>query len=169
VFNRRHRVRFGALALMLLGGVALMACHQVGSGQLHVANDLSGIPQDNTFLHAVVKDQGDAWPGANEVGILVQGNDIGQNPGYNMNGFVYLVRTTKACPMSEGAPETFKLADVTITGVITVNNGSVNQVVTMNDGAQNRASTWALIALGEMTGYPGEHYIYRCGAVTWNP
>lgn len=155
--------------MMLIGGIALMACHQVGQGQLNVANDLSGIPKNNTFLHAVVKDQGDPWPGANEVGILVQGDDIGQNPGYNLNGFVYLVHTSKACPMSEGAPETFALSDVQITGVITVNNGSVNQVVTMNDSPQNRASTWALIALGDLQGHPGQHFIYRCGTVAWTP
>ena len=163
------RKRLAAIATMMIGAVALLACHQVGSGQLNVANDLSGIPKNNTALHAVVRDSGDAWPASGEVGILVQGDDIGQNPGYNMNGFVYLVRTSKACPMSEGAPETFALSDVTIAGVITVNDGSVNQVVTMADSAQNRASTWALIALGDLQGHPGEHFIYRCGTVTWTP
>ena len=154
---------------MLLGGIALMACHQVASGQLHVSNDLSGLPRDNTFLRAVAPDPGDAWPNASEVGVLVRGDDIGVNPGYNMNGYLYLVRTSKACPMSEGAPETFKLSDVAIAGVITVNGGAVNQVVTMADTPANRAGTWALIEIGEVQGHAGEHLVKRCGTVAWTP
>lgn len=86
-----------------------------------------------------------------------------------MNGFLYLVRTSDPCPESEGRPETFMLSDVTIVGVITVTDGTVNQFVTMPDTPANREPTWALIDIGELQDYPGEHFIRRCGTVTWTP
>jgi hypothetical protein len=84
-----------------------------------------------------------------------------------MNGFLYLVRTGLDCPQSEGAPETFTLNDVTITGIVTVTNGSANQFLTMQDTPANRESRWALIEINELAGYPGTHKIHRCGTVTW--
>jgi len=99
---------------------------------------------------------------------LVRGDDLGSPPSYGMNGFVYLVRTDLACPQAEGAPETYSLNDVTIAGIVTVTNGSVNQFVTMQDTPANRQSRWALIDIGELSGYPGAHLIRRCGEVTWS-
>jgi hypothetical protein len=79
------------------------------------------------------------------------------------------VRTSAPCPQSEGTPETFKLSQVTIAGILTSTNGSVNQVVTMPDTPANRAPTWAIIAIPEMPGTGGAHFISRCGSVTWTP
>jgi hypothetical protein len=166
---QRRRFARGAVLVLVMAALAAGACHQVGSGQLHVSNDESGIGRDNTFLHAVAPDPGDAWPAAGEVGVLVQGDDFGSPPSYGMNGYLYLVRTTSTCPQSEGTPETFKLSDVTIAGVITVTNGSVNQVVTMTDMPSNRAATWGLLALTEMPDTNGGHRLYRCGTVAWTP
>jgi hypothetical protein len=77
------------------------------------------------------------------------------------------VRTDRACPQSEGAPETFELNEVTIVGIVTVKSGSVDQFVTMQDTPANRSARWALIEVNELLGYAGEHYIHRCGTVTW--
>ena len=157
------------LALILLLGAALFAtsCTLVGQGNLHVSNDLSGIGADNTMLHAYAPDPGDVWPPAGYVNLQVTGSDFGTPPSYGMNGFLYLVSTSLDCPQSEGAPETFSLNDVTITGIVTVTNGSVNQFLTMQDTPTNRQSHWAIIEINELAGFPGTHKIHRCGAVTW--
>lgn len=160
------RARLGFVALI---ATALFAasCTLVGQGDLHVSNDLSGIGADNTTLHAYAPDPGDVWPPAGFVNLQVRGDHFGSPPSYGMNGFLYLVRTSLTCPQSEGAPETFSLNDVTISGIITVTNGSVNQFVTMQDTPSNRESNWALIEINELAGYPGTHKIHRCGIVTW--
>lgn len=167
----RHRLsRIPRLALLLLVGAGVVAasCTLVGQGNLHVANDLSGLAIDNTTLRAYAPDPGDAWPPAGYVSLWITGDDLGSPPAYGMNGFVYLVRTDLACPQAEGAPETFRLSDVVIAGVITVTNGSVNQFLAMQDTPANRQSRWALIDVGELEGSPGEHFIRRCGEVTWS-
>ncbi len=158
------------LPIVLLAAVAMLAasCTLVGQGNLHVANDLSGIGADNTTMHAYAPDPGDVWPPAGSVNLQVRGDDFGHPPSYGMNGFLYLVRTGLDCPQSEGAPEAFTLNDVAITGIITVTNGSVNQFLTMQDTPANRQSHWALIEINELAGYPGLHLIHRCGAVTWS-
>lgn len=158
-----------ALAVLALAGLVLIGCRQVASGNLHVANDLSGIGQDNTFLRAYAPDPGDSWPPTGQVNIFVRGDDFGSPPSYGMNGYLYLVRTTAACPQSEGAPEVFTLSAVTITGVVTVTAGSVNQFVTMADTPANRAATWALIDVAPFPNTGGGHLIRRCGTVTWTP
>jgi hypothetical protein len=162
---------WGRLAILLLASAAFaaVACHQVATGQLHRANDLSGLGRDNTVLRAVAPNAGDPWPAAGEVGILVQGDDFGSPPSFGLNAYFYLVRTSAPCPQSEGTPETFKLSQVTIAGILTSTNGSVNQVVTMPDTPANRAPTWAIIAIPEMPGTGGAHFISRCGSVTWTP
>jgi hypothetical protein len=166
--SRIHRsTRFGLLAL-LAGGLLAASCTLVGQGALHVSNDLSGIGADNTTLHAYAPGPGDAFPPAGYVSLWVKGDDLGSPPSYGMNGYVYLVRTDLNCPMSEGRPETFTLGDVTIVAIITVTNGSVNQFVTMQDSGANRQSHWALMDIGEVAGYPGEHLLRRCGEVTWS-
>ncbi len=166
--RRERRWKLGVIALAALS-LAAAGCHQVASGHLNVANDLSGLGQDNTIFRAYVADPGDVWPPAGFVNIYVRGDDFGSPPSYGMNGFLYLVRTSLACPESEGAPETFELSDVTIVGVITVVNGSVSQFVTMQDTPVNREPTWALIDIPELSGFPSEHLIFRCGTVTWTP
>ena len=88
------------------------------------------------------------------VDLFVKGDDFGQPPTYGMNGYLYLVRTDLACPESEGAPEAFTLADVTLVGIVTVTNGSVNQNVTMLDTAANRQSHWALIGSTSWRAFP---------------
>lgn len=165
----RRRSAHARFALVLLIGAALAAvsCTIVGQGDLHVANDLSGIGVDNTTLRAFAPDPGDAWPPAGFVDLFVKGDDFGQPPTYGMNGYLYLARTSLACPQSEGAPEAFTLADVTLAGIVTVTNGSVNQNITMQDTAANRQSHFALIEINELAGYPGLHLIHRCGEVTW--
>ncbi|HYM14804.1 MAG TPA: hypothetical protein VEZ14_04545 [Dehalococcoidia bacterium] len=160
-------LRIAALAAVGIGLLAA-SCTLVGQGNLHVANDLSGLAADNTMLRAFAPGPGDAWPPAGFVNLWVKGDDLGSPPSYGMNGYVYLVRTGLPCPMSEGRPETFRLSDVTITGIVTVTNGSVNQFLTMQDTPANRAAHWALIDIGELSGYPGEHFIRRCGDVTWS-
>lgn len=162
------RRRLG-LVLLIAVAVAAVSCRIVGQGPLHVANDLSGIGRDNTIFVAFAADPGEPWPPSGSVNILVKGDDFGQPPSYGMNGYLYLVRTDDACPMSEGAPQVFKLADVTIAGVITVTNGSVNQFVTMDDIPPNRRARWALIEIGETAGTGGGHLIHRCGTVVWSP
>jgi hypothetical protein len=136
---------------------------------LHVSNDLSGAGQDNTFLRAFAPDTGDPWPPSGFVNLFVKGDDFGQAPSYGMNGYLYLVRTDLACPQSEGAPEVFRLSDVTIAGIVTVTAGSVNQFLTMQDNAANRQSRWALIEIPEFPSTGGGHLIRRCGTVTWTP
>lgn len=163
--RRRH---LALLALVALGLFAA-SCTLVGHGDLRVSNDLSGIGADNTTLQAFAPDTGDVWPPANDVNLYVKGSDFGSPPSYGMNGFLYLVRTALDCPQSEGAPEAFNLNDVTITGIVTVTNGSVNQFLTMRDTPANRASRWALIEINELAGFPGAHKIHRCGTVTWTP
>ena len=160
--------RFAVLSL-IAAGLAAASCTLVGQGNLHVANDLSGIGQDNTTFRAYTPDPGDAWPPIGFVNLTIQGDDFGHPPSYGMNGYLYLARTNLACPQSEGAPETFTLSDVTIVGIVTVMNGSVNQFVTMADSAAARQSHWALIEVNELGGYPGEHFIHRCGSVSWSP
>jgi hypothetical protein len=166
----RRIFRLRNLALGLLAGVALVAasCTLVGQGDLHVANDLSGIGADNTILRAFAPDPGDPFPPPGYLNVLIRGDDFGLPPSYGQNGYVYLVRTNSACPESEGAPETFTLTDVAIVGIVTVTNGSVNQFVTMTDSPANRNSHFALIEIAEFSGYPGEHRIDRCGAITWS-
>lgn len=164
--HKRHLI--GALVAMV-AGAATMACTLVGSGDLHVQNDLSGLGADNTRLQAFAPDAGDAWPPNGFVNLWITGDDFGSPPSYGMDGFLYLVRTDDACPMSEAAPEVFDLADVTIVGIVTVRDGSVNQFITMEDTAQARQDRFALIEIGTITaaGVTG-HLIHRCGTVTWN-
>lgn len=161
--------RFAFVAAALSFAAVVVACREVGRGDLHVQNDLSGIGQDNTILRAYASDPGDPWPPAGQLNLYVHGDDFGAPPSYGMNGFLYLVRTSDPCPESEGRPETFMLSDVTIVGVVTVTNGTVNQFVTMPDTPASRQPTWALIDIGELQGFPGEHFIRRCGTVTWTP
>jgi hypothetical protein len=161
--------RFGlAVAVLSLAAVSA-ACREVGRGDLRVQNDLSGIGRDNTIFRAYAPEPGDAWPPAGQLSLYVRGDDFGSPPSYGMNGFVYLVRTGNPCPQSEGRPETFTLGDVTIAGVVTVTNGTVNQFLIMPDTPANRQSTWALIDIGALQDFPGEHFIRRCGTVTWTP
>ncbi|MBI2723661.1 MAG: hypothetical protein HYX50_01225 [Chloroflexi bacterium] len=155
------------LLLLVLGAAVAASCTLVGQGHLNLANDESGIGADNTTLRAYAPGPGDVWPPTGYVNLLVKGDDLGRPPSYGMNGYLYLVRTGLACPQSEGAPEAFTLPDVTITGVVTVTNGSVNQFLTMPDNAANRAARWALIDINELAGFPGQHLIERCGEVTW--
>ncbi len=157
-----------AVVLVLAAGMLGGACTLVGQGDLHVSNDLSGIGADNTTLHAYVADPGDTWPPPGQIGLKVHGDDFGTPPSYGMNGFVYLVRTSAVCPQSEGAPETFTLPQVTVVGIVTVTNGSVNQFLTMPDTPANRQPRWALIDIPELSGFPGEHLVRRCGTVTWS-
>lgn len=165
---RRTSLR-SRLALLVIAGVALVAasCTLVGQGDLHVSNDLSGIGVDNTTFHAYAPGAGEVWPPPGSVNMFVKGDDFGRPPAYGMNGYLYLVHTGLDCPQSEGAPEAFTLADVTIAGVITVTNGSVNQFVTMQDTGANRQARWALIEINEIDGYPAQHLIHRCGTVAW--
>ncbi len=156
-----------ALVLLIGAGLAAASCTLVGQGTLHVANDLSGLGADNTIFRAFAPDPGDPWPPAGFVNLFVKGDDFGQPPSYGMNGYLYLAHTGLDCPQSEGAPETFTLADVTLAGIVTVTNGSVNQNLTMQDTGANRQGHWALIEMNELAGYPGQHLIHRCGAVTW--
>ncbi len=160
------RARF-AIILLAAFAVAAASCSLVGQGDLHVSNDLSGIGADNTTLRAFAPGSGDSFPPPGWLNLFVKGDDFGSPPAYGMNGYLYLVRTNLACPQSEGAPETFTLAQVTITGVVTVTSGSVNQFLLMQDTPANRQSNWALMEINEFAGYPGEHFIHRCGAVTW--
>jgi len=164
----RRLSRAGVVALVALG-FAAVACTQVGVGDLHVANDLSGIGRDNTTFHAYEHDTGDTWPPSGQLSIYVRGDDIGNPPSYGQNGYLFLVRTTAACPMSEGAPEVFMLSDVTITEVVTVRDGTVDQVGLLPDTPANRAPTWALIEIGEEPNTGGGHLVRRCGTVTWSP
>jgi hypothetical protein len=165
----RHRVRSRLLALLLIAaGLAAFSCQLVGQGNLHVANDLSGIGADNTTFRAYIADPGDPFPPAGQVAMFVKGDDFGRPPSYGMNGYLYLVSTDLSCPESEGAPEAFTLSQVTIVGVVTVTNGSVNQFLTMADTAANRKSRWALIEINELAGYPGLHLNHRCGDVSWS-
>ena len=156
-----------AVAALIIGTLFAASCTLVGQGNLHVSNDLSGIGADNTTLRAFAPDPGDAFPPNGYVSLFVKGDDFGRPPSYGMNGYLYLVRTDLACPQSEGAPEAFTLSDVTIVGIITVTNGSVNQFEIMQDTPANRQSHWALIEINELDGYPALHLVHRCGSVTW--
>jgi hypothetical protein len=158
--------RFG-LVLLVGAGLVAASCTLVGQGHLNVANDLSGLGADNTIFRAFAADPGDAWPPAGNVNIYVHGDDFGSPPSFGMNGYLYLARTNLACPQSEGAPEAFTLADVTLVGIVTVTNGTVNQNVTMQDTTATRQSHFALIEIPELSGYPGLHLIHRCGEITW--
>jgi len=161
--------RKGLLLLMLTAlPIAAAGCEIVGQGQLHVANDLSGIGRDNTVFYAFAPEAGDPFPASGQLALAVRGDDFGHAPSYGMNGYLYLVSTNLACPMSEGAPEAFELSDVTIVGIVTVTNGTVNQVLTMADTPQNRDARWALIEVNEFPGFEPQHAIQRCGTVTWS-
>jgi hypothetical protein len=158
------------VAFLTLVGVAALAasCRLAGQGHLNVANDLSGIGRDNTEFRAYVADPGEPWPPPGVLNIYVRGDDFGRPPSYGMDGYLYLVSTGLPCPQSEGAPEAFTLPQVTIHGIVTVTNGSVNQFITVPDTAANRADRWALIDIPELAAYPGQHLIYRCGTVAWD-
>lgn len=157
------------LAAAALAAIAILAasCTLVGEGDLRVQNDLSGIGADNTIFRAFEADTGDVFPPAGYLNIFVRGDDFGRPPSFGLNSYLYLVRTDDACPESEGAPETFKLADVTLIGIVTITNGSANQFLLMPDAPGARQQTFALIEINEFEGFPGEHYIHRCGEVTW--
>ena len=165
---RRPLVSRVAVALLALGALVAASCTLVGQGALHVANDLSGIGADNTTLRAYVADPGDPFPPAGYANLFVKGDDFGHPPSYGMNGYLYLVSTNDPCPMSEGAPEAFTLGQVTIVGIATVTNGSVNQFFLMQDTPASRQARFALIEINELAGYPGLHLIHRCGDVTWS-
>lgn len=162
--STRSRLAIGAL---IIGSIFAASCTLVGQGDLRVANDLSGIGADNTTLKAFAPDPGDVFPPAGYLTLFVKGDDFGLPPSYGMNGYLYLVRTDLECPQSEGAPEGFNLSDVTIVGVVTVTNGSVNQFLTMPDIPSTRQARWALIEINEFAGYQPLHLAQRCGAVTW--
>jgi hypothetical protein len=160
--------KLSLLVAIAVLGVAAAACELVGQGQLHVQNDLSGIGADNTFLYAFEHETGDAWPPAGTLALAVQGDDFGRPPNYGMDGFLYLVRTDLDCPMSEAAPEVFELDDVTIVGVVTITDGTANQMLSMPDDPAAREDTWALIELGPFSATEPGHAISRCGTVTWS-
>lgn len=154
--------------LTVVLGLFISSCTLVGQGDLHVANDQSGIGADNTIFRAFVADSGDVFPPPGQLNLFVRGDDFGKPPAYGMNGYLYLVRSNLQCPQSEGAPEAFTLSDVTLVGIVTVTNGSVNQFLLMPDSTAARQSHWALIELFELAGFPGKHLIHRCGEVTWS-
>jgi hypothetical protein len=156
-----------ALLALAIGATLAASCTLVGQGDLHVSNDLSGIGADNTTLRAYAPDSGDAFPPPGYLALFVKGDDFGRPPSYGMNGYLYLVSTNMACPQSEGAPEGFNLSDVTVVGIVTVTNGSVNQFLTMQDTPANRQANWALIEINEFAGYEPLHLAHRCGAVQW--
>jgi hypothetical protein len=158
-----------ATLFLPLLGLAAVACVRVGEGQLHVQNDLSGLGRNNTFLQAFAPEPGDVWPPAGFLNLWVRGDDFGRPPAYGMNGYLFLVRTSAACPMTEAGPEVFGLDEVTVTAVITVREGSVDQFVTVRDEPGVRLSTWALVEIGEFPDTGGGHFIHRCGTVTWSP
>jgi photosystem II stability/assembly factor-like uncharacterized protein len=155
--------------LLPLSGIALLVggCTLVGQGALHVQNDLSGLGADNTVIRFYAHNAGDTWPASGELGVLVQGDDFGSPPSFGLNGTLLLVSTLADCPMSEGAPETFAMADVTTIGSVPVINGRVNQAFRVPDAGASRAPRWALIEPTELSGFPGEHKIHRCGTVTF--
>ena len=156
-----------ALLLIIAAGMAAFSCTLIGQGQLHVSNDESGIGANNTILRAYAHNPGDTWPAEGEIGVLVQGDDFGTPPSYGLNGTLLLVNTAAQCPMSEGAPETFTMAEVAVVGDVPVIDGSVNQAFRLADTVSARAPRWALIEPVEMADFPGEHRIHRCGTVTW--
>jgi hypothetical protein len=158
------------LTIIAVVGFALFAagCTLVGEGDLHIANDESGIGADNTIFRAFVSDPGDAFPPDGYLNIFVRGDDFGHAPDYGMDGYLYLVSTGEECPQSEGAPEAFTLDEVTIVGIATVTDGTVNQFFLTEDTAGARAPRWALIELFELDGFPDEHLIERCGEITWS-
>ena len=156
------------LAASLVFALFATGCTLVGQGNLNIANDQSGIGDDNTTLHAFAPDTGDPFPPPGYLNLYVKGDDFGGPPSYGINGYLYLVRTNLACPQSEGAPEAFTLADVTIVAVVTVTNGSVNQSSIMLDTPAARQSRFALMEIPELAGYPGLHLIERCGTITWS-
>jgi hypothetical protein len=155
--------------LVPFAGIALLAgaCTLIGQGTLHVQNDLSGLGADNTVLRVYAHNPGDSWPAAGELGVLVQGDDFGAPPTFGLNGALLLVSTLAECPMSEGAPETFSFAEVTIIGNVPVIDGKVNQAFRIADTPASRAPRWALIDPNDLDGFPNEHLIHRCGTVTF--
>ncbi len=162
--------RRALLATAALAALALFAasCELVGEGDLHISNDLSGLGADNTILRAYEADTGEPVPPAGYLSLFVRGDDFGTPPSYGMDGYLFLVATDDACPESEGAPESFELADVDIHGIVTVIDGSVNQFVFVPDNSATKKDQWALIAPVELDGFPDEHLAYRCGTVTWS-
>ena len=161
----RSRIR---LALLLLAtGVFAASCQLVGQGHLNVSNDQSGIGADNTEFRAYAAGPGDPFPPAGYLALHVRGDDFGRPPSYGMNGYLYLVGTAAACPQSEGAPEAFTLSQVSILGIATVSNGTVNQFFTVADTTANRHARWGLMEINELAGYPGQHLLHRCGSVAW--
>jgi hypothetical protein len=157
-------IPLAALALLVAG------CTLVGEGDLHIANDESGLGADNTIFRAFVSDSGDDFPPDGFLNVFVRGDDFGRPPDYGMNGYLYLVRTDEQCPMSEGAPEAFTLDEVEIMGIATVTDGTVNQFFLIEDTPGVRDPTWALIELFEvgLPEFPGEHAIERCGEIDWS-
>lgn len=168
IASRHHLVRCASIAVLAVAAVFAASCELVGSGKLNVANDLSGIGADNTTFSAYAADPGDAFPPPGQLAVFVRGDDFGRPPSYGMNGYLYLVATSKACPQSEGAPESFVLGDVTIHGIVTVTGGSVNQFLLVPDAPASKTPRYALIEINELTGYPGEHLIHRCGQINWD-
>jgi hypothetical protein len=158
-----------AAVAFALTALLAVACQQVGYGDLHVANDLSGAGRDNTWIRAFVAEPGDVFPPSGYLSLWVRGDDFGRPLTYGMNGYVYLVRGDVACPQTEAGPELLNLSDVTIVGIVTVKSGSVDQFVLMEDTPANRDGTWALIDINEWPGSAGDYFVFRCGGVTWTP
>jgi hypothetical protein len=159
--------RFGIAALLALLAVFTAACELVGQGDLHVQNDQSGLG-DGAILRAFEHEAGDVVPPDGMLAVAVLGGDFGRPPDFGMNGFLLLVVTDDPCPMSEGAPEVYDPADVSVVGVINVNDGSVQQMVLVADTPENRGPYWALIELTPFPDANGGHFIHRCGEVTWS-
>ncbi len=171
--ERQHRIPrplllLAVLALALTALVAV-ACRTVGYGELHVANDLSGLARDDTFLRAFASDPGDVFPPSGYLNLWVRGDDFGHPPSYGLNGYAYLMRGNAACPETEAGPELVNLSDFSIEGIVTVRSGSVDQFLLMEDTPANRNATWALTDINAWPGSPGSYFVYRCGTVTWTP
>lgn len=165
--------RRGTRYAMLMGAavaVALVAagCKLVAQGELHVANDESGLSGPAVF-RAWEHEDGDFVPPEGFLAIGVIGSQFGRPPSFGLDGFLYLVSTDEPCPMSEGAPEVFEPADVRVRGVITVTDGNVNQMVLVPDTADVRGDdVWALIEIAPFPDAGGGHLVHRCGEVTWS-
>jgi hypothetical protein len=170
IARRRKAGLTGALTLALL---IFSACRLVGSGQLHVVNDESGLGANDTVVLAFAPEAGDAWPPAGQAALLVTGTDFGVPPAFGMDGELYLVNSAFAmCPTGGVGPHVFNFAGqaVNILGTLTITDGVAHQWFTIpftDPQPMRHYLSWALVDVDPVPGSSGDHMIRRCGAMNW--
>jgi hypothetical protein len=163
----------GLFFVLTLAVVIFSGCRLVGTGQLLVVNDQSGLGANDTVVQAFAPNPGDAWPSAGQAALLVTGTDFGEPPAFGMNGELYLVNSTFArCPTAGVGPYVFNFAQqaVNVVGTVAITDGVAHQwlsIPSTDPQPMRHYLSWALVDIDPVPGSAGDHVIRRCGTMNW--